>query len=152
MILTRMCMIRMVRQTLIRGAFGNEEHVMRRNISRIAAVSMAAALAATAIDLRPASAAPRAPDIRAAKDVGNLDISSQRRRYNRGHRGHRGNAAGAAAVLGVFGAIAGAAAANSYRRDYYEPYGYYGRPAYGGYYGAPAYGGFYGGPGYYRRW
>jgi hypothetical protein len=149
MILTRMCMIRMVGQTLIRGAFGNEEHVMRRNISRIAAVSMAAALAATAIDLRPASAAPKAPDIRAAKDVGNLDISSQRRRYN---RGHRGNAAGAAAVLGVFGAIAGAAAANSYRRDYYEPYGYYGRPAYGGYYGAPAYGGFYGGPGYYRRW
>jgi hypothetical protein len=113
---------------------------------------MAAALAVTAIDLRPASAAPKAPDIRAAQDVGTLDVSAQRRHY-RGHRyyrGHGGNAAGAAAALGVFGAVAGIAAANSYRRHYYEPYGY-GGPGYG-YYGAPAYGGYYGGPAYYRRW
>ena len=122
---------------------------MRRNINRIAAVSVAVAMAVTAIDLRPASAAPKAPDVRAAKDVGTLDMSSQRRRHHhRGHyhRGHHNNAAGAAAALGIFGAVAGIAAANSYRRHhYYEPHGYYApQPYYGGGYYAPH--------GYYQRW
>ena len=122
---------------------------MRRNINRIAAVSVAVAMAVTAIDLRPASAAPKAPDVRAAKDVGTLDMSSQRRRHqHRGHyhRGHHNNSAGAAAALGIFGAVAGIAAAYCYRlHHYYEPPGYYApQPYYGGGYYAPH--------GYYQRW
>jgi hypothetical protein len=111
-----------------------------RRTRTIVATGLAAAIALTAIDLRPVAAAPKAPDIRAGQEVGTevgtTDISARKRRHYR-HRHYRGDAATAAAVLGVFGAIAGAAAANSYRRNYYyEPYGYYGPPP-GYYYGRP---------------
>lgn len=121
-----------------------------RRIRNTIATGLAAAIALTCVNLQPVAAAPKAPekapDIRATQQAGTTEMSAQRRHYrqHRHYRYNRGNAAGAAAALGVFGAIAGAAAANSYRRDYY-----YGRPY--GYYGAgPGY--YYGPPRYYRGW
>lgn len=159
MILTGLCVIDHAAHGVTKDERWDEEHIMRRSRT-ILATGLAAAMALTAVDLRPVAAAAKAPDLQASQAVGALDVSAQRRHYrqSRQHRyyGHRGNAAGAAAVLGVFGAIAGVAAANSYRNRHYYDYGPseyysggYGYAPYRGHYGG--YRGHYvvpGGPGY----
>jgi hypothetical protein len=103
--------------------------------SRAIVATLAAALALTAVDLRPVAAASASPQgTEAAKTTqasDATDFSSQRRHYHR-HGGHRNG--GAVAAGAIIGAAAGLAIAGSARRNYYGSgyydYGYQ-EPAYG---------------------
>lgn len=115
---------------------------------RVVAATLAAALALTAVDMRPVAAATASPhkaDAVKTQASDATEFSSQRRHY----RSNRGNAAAAAAIIGTFGAVAGIAAAERSRRNYYRNDGYYdygyAQPSYGYYAPQPYYGsGYYG--------
>ena len=101
--------------------------------SRAIVATLAAALALTAVDMRPvAAASAEPPGAEVAKTTQASDateFSSQRRHYRR-----HGNRAAAGAIIGAFGAVAGLAVAESYRRNHYRngyyDYGY-SEPTYG---------------------
>jgi hypothetical protein len=88
--------------------------------TRIIAAATAAAIALTAVNLVPASAAPVSSKPSVAK-AGGLEISARR-------RNHHANRAVLGAVLGLFGTVAALAARDRYGRyHYYTGYGpYYG--------------------------
>jgi hypothetical protein len=103
--------------------------------SRAIVATLTAALAITAVDMRPVAAASVAPQkAEAAIQASDAtEFSSQRRHYrNGGYRG--GNRVAAGAIIGAVGAVAGLALADSARRNYYRngyyDYGYQ-EPAYG---------------------
>jgi hypothetical protein len=111
------------------------------SIGRTGAVATVVAVALTAV-VPPSTAFAGSPTsgkaVTASAGTSDAtDISARRRHYRGG-----GGAAAAAAFAGIVGTGLAIAAAQN-RRDYYDGYGYYGRPAY---YGGPVY---YGSPGYY---
>jgi uncharacterized membrane protein YedE/YeeE len=116
------------------------------SIGRAAALATVAAVALTAVEpsMARAGSAPPAKGVRVETGTSGATDISARRRYYRGG----GGAAAAAAFAGIVGTGLAIAAAQN-RRDYYEPYGYYGGgPVYYG--GGPYYGhgdGYYGGYG-----
>jgi hypothetical protein len=102
--------------------------------SRAIVATLAAALALTAVDMRPVDAAPAALQGAGAAETVQAsdatDFSSQRRHHR--HGGHRNG--GAVAAGAIIGAAAGLAIAGSARRNYYGngyyDYGY-SEPSYG---------------------
>jgi hypothetical protein len=107
---------------------------MRKMTSRAIAVAMAGAMALTCSLIEPvAAASAQTPVAKETPASGMTDVSASRRHYR-----HGGDRAAIGAMLGIAGTIAGIAAANSYRRHYYDYdrsyYGYAPAPYYGGYY------------------
>jgi len=111
-----------------------KEFAIMRTTTRAIALTTAGAIAFSGFLLEPVAAAPAsAPVVKVSQANGAMtDVSASRRHY-------RGNdRAAIGAMLGIAGTIAGIAAANSYRRHYYDYdspyYGYAPAPYYGGYY------------------
>jgi hypothetical protein len=135
-------------QTTTEGIQMFERNGIFKTTGRAAILATVAAMTISAVAPTGAIAAPAAKNqvstSHGSSDA--TDFSSARRRH---YRGGGGNAAGLAAFGAVVGTI-GAIAASQSRRDYYDSYGYYERPAPayygGGYYGGPyrGYGGGYG--------
>jgi hypothetical protein len=109
------------------------EHMHIKTQSRAIVATLAAALALTAVDMRPVAAAAVAPQTAETAKIQASDateFSSQRRHYR--HGGYRnGGAVAAGAIIGAAAglAIAGSAGRNYYGNSYYD-YGY-SEPSYG---------------------
>jgi hypothetical protein len=116
---------------------------MNRSTKGVIAAAAGFAMALTSISVQPAAAAagrqsPAARQVGPANEM--TDISSAKRRHYR-----NGNRAAVGAFLGIAGTIAGIAAAEHYRRHYYDYDPYYAYPPYP--YTNPYYA-----PRYYRYW
>lgn len=113
---------------------------MNRTIKVIVSAVVAAAVVLTSVSIQPATAATSNKRPASASQSGlayDIDVSAVRRRSYR-----RGDRAAAGAFLGIVGTIAGIAAAEHYRRHYYDygygygpyyayrPYPYYAQPYY----------------------
>jgi hypothetical protein len=105
---------------------------MNKMAGRAIAVVTAGTMALTCVAIEPVAAAPAsAPAVKQEQAGGMTDVSSGRRHYRGGDRAAIG------AMLGIVGTIGAIAAANNYRRHYYDysdgPYAYDGGGPYSGY-------------------